>query len=320
MFKFRMAIFGCLLSLQAIAQFDVRGFVRDRKNEPLVGATVELVRQGAVAITDSGGNFLFNNLKEATYEGEVRYVGYQTNRIMLNTNESNEILLDESVIVTDEVLITATRAADNSPTTFSNISKASIEKQNFGQDLPFVLNWSPSIVTTSDAGAGVGYTGLRIRGSDATRINVTINGIPLNDSESQGVFWVNTPDLASSTQSVQVQRGVGTSTNGAAAFGASVNIQTNVRNEQPYADIVNSAGSFDTWRHTVAFGSGLINDHLAFDGRLSQITSNGFIDRGSSDLKSYYLSGGYYGKKTLLKAIVFGGREITYQSWYGVPE
>jgi len=320
MFKFLMAIFGCLLSLQAIAQFDVRGFVRDRKNEPLVGATVALVKSGVVAITDSGGNFLFNNLKEATYEGEVRYVGYQTNRIMLNTNESNEILLDESVIVTDEVLITATRAADNSPTTFSNISKASIEKQNFGQDLPFVLNWSPSIVTTSDAGAGVGYTGLRIRGSDATRINVTINGIPLNDSESQGVFWVNTPDLASSTQSVQVQRGVGTSTNGAAAFGASVNIQTNVRNEQPYADIINSAGSFNTWRHTVAFGSGLINDRFAFDGRLSQITSDGFIDRGSSNLKSYYLSGGYYGKKTLLKAVVFGGREITYQSWYGVPE
>ncbi|MCA6432912.1 MAG: carboxypeptidase-like regulatory domain-containing protein, partial [Cytophagales bacterium] len=186
MFKFRMAIFGCLLSLQAIAQFNMRGFVRDAKNEPLVGATVKLVRQGAVAITDSGGNFLFNNLKEATYEGEVRYVGYQTKRLTLSASESNVILLDESVIVTDEVLVTATRAAETTPTTFSNISKSSIQKQNFGQDLPFVLNWSPSIVTTSDAGAGVGYTGLRIRGSDATRINVTINGIPLNDSESQG--------------------------------------------------------------------------------------------------------------------------------------
>jgi iron complex outermembrane recepter protein len=320
MFKFKMAVFGCLLSLPAIAQFDVRGIVRDAKNEPLEGATIVLVKQGIVAITDSGGNFLFTNLKDETCVGEVRFVGFKTKRLTLSSNESNLVVLDESVIVTDEILVTATRAADNSPTTFSNISKASIEKQNFGQDLPFVLNWSPSIVTTSDAGAGVGYTGLRIRGSDATRINVTINGIPLNDSESQGVFWVNTPDLASSTQSIQVQRGVGTSTNGAAAFGASVNIQTNVRNEKPYADIINSVGSFDTWRHTVAFGSGLINNRFAFDGRLSQITSNGFIDRGSSDLKSYYLSGGYYGKKTLVKAIVFGGREITYQSWYGVPE
>ncbi len=311
---------GCLLSQQAIAQFNVRGIVRDVKNAPLEGATVELIKQHTVAITDSGGNFLFANLKEETCMGEVRFVGFQTKRLTLSANESNLVVLEESVIVTDEILVTATRATNNSPTTFSNISKASIEKQNFGQDLPFVLNWSPSIVTTSDAGAGVGYTGLRIRGSDATRINVTINGIPLNDSESQGVFWVNTPDLASSTQSIQVQRGVGTSTNGAAAFGASVNIQTNVRNEQPYADIINSVGSFDTWRHTVAFGSGLINNRFAFDGRLSQITSNGFIDRGSSDLKSYYLSGGYYGKKTLLKAIVFGGREITYQSWYGVPE
>ncbi|MFM7486992.1 MAG: TonB-dependent receptor, partial [Cytophagales bacterium] len=232
----------------------------------------------------------------------------------------NIVSLEEAVIVTDEVLVTATRAEENSPTTFSNINKGTIEKQNFGQDIPFVLNWTPSLVTTSDAGAGVGYTGLRIRGSDATRINVTINGIPLNDSESQGVFWVNTPDLASSTQSIQVQRGVGTSSNGAGAFGASVNIQTNVLNEKPYADIVNSAGSFNTRRHTIAFGSGLINDRFAFDGRLSQITSDGFIDRGASDLKSYYLAGGYYGKKTLLKAIVFGGREITYQSWNGVPE
>ncbi|MCX8490258.1 MAG: TonB-dependent receptor [Cyclobacteriaceae bacterium] len=320
MFKFKMAFFGCLLSLPAIAQINVRGIVRDTKNEPLEGATIELVKQGIVAITDSGGNFLFTNLKGETFLGEVRFVGFQAKRLTLSANESNLILLKESVIVTDEILVTATRAADNSPTTFSNISKASTEKQNFGQDLPFILNWSPSIVTTSDAGAGVGYTGLRIRGSDATRINVTINGIPLNDSESQGVFWVNTPDLASSTQSIQVQRGVGTSTNGAAAFGASVNIQTNVRNEKSYADIINSVGSFDTWRHTVAFGSGFINDRFVFDGRLSQITSNGFIDRGSSDLKSYYLSGGYYGKKTLVKAIVFGGREITYQSWYGVPE
>jgi iron complex outermembrane recepter protein len=200
------------------------------------------------------------------------------------------------------------------------MNKATLQKQNFGQDLPLILNWTPSLVTTSDAGAGVGYTGLRIRGSDATRINVTINGIPVNDSESQGVFWVNTPDLASSTQSVQIQRGVGTSTNGAGAFGASVNLQTNTRNDVAYADLINSFGSFNTRRHTVSFGTGLINEKFVFDGRVSQIKSDGYIDRATSDLKSYYLSGGYYGEKTMLKAIVFGGKEITYQSWYGVPE
>jgi iron complex outermembrane recepter protein len=161
---------------------------------------------------------------------------------------------------------------------------------------------------------------LRIRGSDATRINVTINGIPVNDSESQGVFWVNTPDLATATQSIQIQRGVGTSTNGAGAFGASVNVQTNTRNDQAYADVINSFGSFNTRRHTVAFGTGLINDKFSFDGKLAQIASDGYIDRARSDLKSYHVSGGYYGDKTMIKAIVFGGKEITYQSWYGVPE
>lgn len=320
MLKVRLVAVAMMLLLQAHAQQALRGSVKDAKNEPLIGATVTLVKAGTVTVTDANGNFTFPFATDGNYEVEVRFVGFQTKRAVLSNGGENTVSLEEAVFVTDEILVTATRALENSPTTFNNINKATIEKQNFGQDIPFVLNWTPSLVTTSDAGAGVGYTGLRIRGSDATRINVTINGIPLNDSESQGVFWVNTPDLASSTQSIQVQRGVGTSSNGAGAFGASVNIQTNVLNEKPYANIVNSAGSFNTWRHTVAFGSGLINDRFAFDGRLSQITSDGFIDRGSSDLKSYYLAGGYYGKKTLLKAIVFGGREITYQSWNGVPE
>lgn len=226
----------------------------------------------------------------------------------------------KTVVLADEVIVMATRATEKSPVTFSTINKLALQKQNFGQDLPMVLNWTPSLVTTSDAGAGIGYTGLRIRGSDATRINVTINGIPYNDGESQNTFWVDVPDIASSTQSIQVQRGVGTSTNGASAFGASINLQTNVRNDQPYADIINSAGSFGTHRHTVGFGSGLIADKFVFDGRLSAVQSDGYIDRGSSNLKSYYLSGGYYGEKTMLKGIAFGGQEITYQSWNGVPE
>jgi iron complex outermembrane receptor protein len=307
----------------ASAQVVIRGYVKDKQTaQPLTGATVVLKGTEKFSITDENGFFSINQLAEGSYELEVRFVGYQTQMRTVQTDQGSwtTILLEEDVRITDQVIVSATRVNEKSPTTFTTINKANLQKQNFGQDLPITLNWTPSLVTTSDAGAGVGYTGLRIRGSDATRINVTINGIPVNDSESQGVFWVNTPDLASSTQSVQVQRGVGTSTNGAGAFGASVNMQTNTRNDAAYADVINSFGSFGTHRHTVAFGTGLINDKFVFDGRVSSINSDGFIDRASSDLKSYYLSGGYYGEKTMIKAIVFGGKEVTYQSWYGVPE
>ena len=305
-----------LLSAQTI-----RGRVTDQQSVPLPGATVQLKSPARITVTDQLGYFTFDNLSTGTYEGEVRYVGYQTLLLSMSTDEKDLVItLQEDVRITDQVLVTATRANDNGPTVATTINKVTLQKQNFGQDLPFVLNWSPSLVSTSDAGTGVGYTGLRIRGSDATRINVTINGIPVNDSESQGVFWVNTPDLTSSVQSVQVQRGVGTSTNGAGAFGASVNLQTNTRTDVAYADVVNSIGSFNTLRNTIAFGTGLLNNKFVFDGRLSKITSDGYIDRASSDLKSYSVSGGYYGDRTMLKAIVFGGQEVTYQSWYGVPE
>ncbi len=319
MFKSILAICLTLLSGHAFSQNSIQGFVKDSKTqEPLIGATVQLKESKRFTITDDRGSFQFEKPDQTSVEAEVRFLGYKT--ITTTLTDGVVILLEEDAVVTDEVIVLATRVSEKTPTTFSNISKAFIQKQNFGQDLPFVLNWTPSLVTTSDAGAGVGYTGLRIRGSDATRINVTINGIPLNDSEEQGVFWVDVPDIATSTQNIQIQRGVGTSTNGAGAFGASINLQTNSRNDKPYADVINSVGSFGTHRHTVGFGTGLINNKFVFDGRLSQIQSDGFIDRASSDLKSYYLSGGYYGKKTMIKAIVFGGREITYQSWWGVPE
>ena len=220
----------------------------------------------------------------------------------------------------EEVIVRGTRASENAPFAFSTVDKPSIQKQNFGQDMPFLLNWTPSVVTTSDAGAGVGYTGIRIRGSDATRINVTINGIPFNDSESQGVYWVDVPDIATSAQNIQIQRGVGTSSNGAGAFGASINLQTNSLQDKPYADVINAFGSFNTWRHTIGAGTGKMDNKFSFDVRASVINSDGYIDRATSDLQSYYASGGYYGDKTIVKAIVFGGKEITYQSWYGVPE
>lgn len=322
MLKFMMSVALLVLFIHAEAQI-IQGYVKDVKtNEPLAGATVELKELKQFSVTDENGYFVFTQQPPGDYAAEIRFIGYKSQVISISAETSDwiTILLEEDVVMTDQVIVSATRVSEKSPTTFTTINKALLQKQNFGQDLPLTLNWTPSLVTTSDAGAGVGYTGLRIRGSDATRINVTINGIPVNDSESQGVFWVNTPDLASSTQSVQVQRGVGTSTNGAGAFGASVNLQTNTRNDKAYADVVNSFGSFGTLRNTIAFGTGLINDKFVFDGRVSQIKSDGYIDRASADLKSYYLAGGYYGKKTMIKAIVFGGKEITYQSWYGAPE
>ncbi|HRJ28769.1 MAG TPA: TonB-dependent receptor [Cyclobacteriaceae bacterium] len=310
-----------LLSGCALAFGQARGVVRDLgTQQPLAGATVSLLKDGKTTVTNAEGVFQFEGLDTRDYDAEIRFVGYKTLRVILEGGIENTFSMEEAVTFTDEVMVMATRAGDKTPTTFSTIDKPTLRKQNFGQDLPIILNWSPSVVSTSDAGNGIGYTGITIRGSDATRINVTLNGIPYNDSESQGVFWVDIPDIASSTQSVQIQRGVGTSTNGPGAFGASINLQTNTLNQDPYAEYINSFGSFNTWRNTLGFGTGLIRDRWAVDGRVSKISSDGFIDRASSDLSSYYFSAGYYSQKTVLKAIVFGGKEVTYQSWYGVPE
>ncbi len=219
----------------------------------------------------------------------------------------------------DEVNVNALRASEKTPMTFTNLSEEEIDQQNLGQDLPYLLSTMPSLVTTSDAGAGVGYTGFRVRGSDPTRVNVTINGIPLNDSESQGVWWVNMPDFASSIENIQIQRGVGSSTNGASAFGATINLKTDGLNTKAYALSNNTVGSFKTLKNNVEFGTGLLNGKFTFDGRLSRITSDGYIDRATSDLKSFYLSGAYYGSDEVLKGIVFSGKERTYQAWNGVP-
>lgn len=222
--------------------------------------------------------------------------------------------------ITDSVIVSATRANAKQGIAYSELKKVEIQKQNLGQDIPVLLNQTPSTVVTSDAGNGVGYTGIRVRGSDATRINVTVNGIPINDAESHGVFWVNMPDFASSVSSIQLQRGVGTSTNGAGAFGATMNIQTNVLNAEPYAEVNSSAGSFNTFKNTVMAGSGLLAGHFTLDARLSKITSDGYVDRASSNLKSFFVSGGYYGTRTIIRLNVFSGAERTYQSWYGIPQ
>ncbi len=226
--------------------------------------------------------------------------------------------LTASPISLEEVSVAGLRASEDQPVPFSEVTKEDLASRNLGQDLPILLNFLPAVVTTSDAGAGIGYTGIRVRGSDATRVNVTINGIPYNDAESQGTFWVNLPDFASSVESIQLQRGVGTSTNGSSAFGASLNILTNAATREAYAEITNAVGSFNTLRHTLKFSTGLLNDHIEISGRLASIASDGYIDRASSDLNSYFLQGIYQDDNTLLKALVFGGHEITYQSWFGV--
>ena len=225
----------------------------------------------------------------------------------------------DSVKSIEEVLISGVRAKDKNPITFTNVSKTQIAPRNLGQDIPILLNYLPSVVTTTDAGAGIGYTYMRVRGSDGSRINVTLNGVPFNDSESQGTFFVNLPDFASSLESIQLQRGVGTSTSGAGAFGASLNLQTKAAQQNSYAEIANSIGSFGTRKHTLAFGTGLHNN-FEMNARISKIKSDGFINRASSDLFGYYFDANYITKNTIIKAIAFGGKEKTYQAWNGLED
>ena len=241
---------------------------------------------------------------------------------------SNLIISQEKVTDTiqsleqnlDEVIVEAIRIDRSSPFSFSNVDKKDLELKNLGQDLPILLNFSPSVVTTSDAGAGIGYTGIRIRGVSPQSTNITINGIPYNDPESLGTFWVNLPDFTSSVESLQIQRGIGTSTNGSGAFGASINILTDKISQFAYTEISNSFGSYNTLKHTVKLSTGIINDHFEISGRLSKIDSDGYIDRAYSDLKSYFIQANYFDENTLIKAITFGGHEKTYQSWYGITK
>ncbi|MEO6285600.1 MAG: TonB-dependent receptor [Dyadobacter sp.] len=314
-------LFMLILSIYTpvFAQKTITGRVTDAEDgKALPGATIK-ASEIRGANTDKDGNFTLKNIPDNITSLDISYIGYQSVKTEIASG-AFDIKLSKSTYQADEVIINATRVNDKTGMAYTNVSAAAIDKQNLGQDLPVLLNFTPSLVSTSDAGGGVGYTGIRIRGSDATRINVTVNGIPYNDAESQGVFWVNMPDFASSVSSIQVQRGVGTSTNGAGAFGATVNINTNAFRQEPYAELNNSYGSFNTFKNTLKVGSGLIKDKFTFDARLSRVSSDGFVDRASSELHSYYLSGGYFGKKSFVRVNVFSGKERTYQSWNGVPE
>jgi len=304
-----------------IAQFTLKGTVKNDTGERLMGANLMISNSFGGTTTDVNGAYLFRNLKPGSYQLTISYVGYekQTNEVQLKGDQTLDVILKQEFIMSEEVLISASRVKEKMPVAFTTVEKAEIRDNNQGQDIPYLLGLTPSFVATSDAGTGVGYTNFRIRGTDMNRINVTVNGIPMNDAESHGTWWVDIPDVASSTDNIQVQRGVGTSTNGAAAFGATINLQTTTINKDAFAEYSSSAGSFGTMKNSVGVGSGLIKEKFTFDARLSKVSSDGFIDRASSDLKSFFVSGGYFTANTILKVNVFSGLENTYQAWNGVP-
>ena len=249
------------------------------------------------------------------------YLGFLA-MILLKPSHAQTTNAQDSIpeIQLEEVKLAGLRVDEDQPFSFSNVVREELASRNLGQDLPILLNYLPGVVTTSDAGAGIGYTGIRVRGSDATRVNVTINGIPYNDAESQGVYWVNMPDFTASVSSLQLQRGVGTSTNGSGAFGASLNLLTDKVAQKAFAEITQTAGSFNSFKQSLKFSTGLLNNHFELSGRLSKITSDGYVDRASSHLKSYFIQAAFMDENTLIKALAFGGKEITYQSWYGVDQ
>lgn len=294
--------------------------VDDANQNPLAGATI-LVKPGNQTLSANGNGQAELMLASGTYELYVSFLGYidLVEKVEVTSEDhSITIKMIAEVEELNTIEVSALRAKEDAPFSKTNLSKEEIVELDNGRDVPFVLEQTASVVTTSDAGAGVGYTNMRVRGSDITRVNVTVNGIPMNDPESHGVWWVNTPDLASSTSSMQLQRGVGTSTNGAGAFGASLNMQVGDYSDKAYGNIHLGGGSFNTQRATIQLGTGLINNHWWVSGRLSSITSDGYIDRARSDLKSHQVSAGYKNDKTTVRAVYFGGGEETYQAWNGV--
>jgi len=306
-----------------MAQFSIRGNVKDfETGKPLPGATVQLDNSDKGAASDDDGAFILSDITKGNHTIKVTYIGFADfeKTVFVNEDMVINIKMKPETYFNEEVIISAIRAQEKSPSAFTNMNQDKIAKENLGQDLPYLLSLTPSVVVSSDAGSGVGYTGIRIRGTDLTGINVTLNGVPVNDPESHTVYFVDLPDLASSVESMQIQRGVGTSTNGAAAFGASINIKTDGFADDPYAEYSLSGGSYNTMKNSVKFGTGILGKRWNFAGRISRVTSDGYIDRASSDLRSAYIAGGFYGKKDIVKAVVMLGKEKTYQAWYGVPK
>ena len=316
-------IIAVLMPLNLLAQFSISGNVIDKENhEVLIGAHVSLKELNLITVTDNNGNFKFENIKKGTYTLKATYLGFKTysTDVKVTKDSKINIAMTMEVLMEDEVIVTASRVGDKTPLTYSEIDSEELRRSNQGSDLPFLLQNTPSVVVTSDAGAGVGYTGMRIRGSDLTRINVTLNGIPVNDAESNLVYFVDLPDLASSVDNIQIQRGVGNSSNGAAAFGASINIKTDEQTTEPFARLSSTFGSFNTLKNTINFSSGRNNNGFNFNGRISKINSDGYIDRAYSDLFSYQLSASWSDENDFLKFMIMNGKEETYQAWNGTPK
>lgn len=304
------------------AQWNLSVIVKTKSGELLSGANVILQGTYWQIATDPTGNAQFTKLPSGNYVLKVSHLGYQevSQNVELNANQALTIELEVSSIVTEEVVIKGVRAENDQPATFTVIQKKDLDERNLGQDIPYMLSMEPSVVTTSDGGTGIGYTSMRIRGLDNQKINVTINGIPYNDAESHGTYWVDISDISSSIRSIQIQRGLGKSANGPTSFGASLNIETNQIPLKPYAVLDNSLGSYNTMKNTIQAGTGLIKEHWFAEGRFSKIGSDGYVDRASSKLRSYFAQTGYYSNKTILRLIAFGGMEETYQAWYGISE
>ena len=300
----------------------IRGKVTDTEGNVLPGTSITIEKTSLGAVTNEYGLFKFIGLTDGNYKLKFSFVGSETRiiKVELKGEAVLDITLTNRTFETGEVYINATRAGENAPFTYSTIDNELLRKQNTGHDLPFLLSLTPSLVESSEAGNGVGYTSQRIRGTDGSRINVTIDGIPLNDPESQQVFWVDLPDLAASAENIQIQRGVGTSSNGAGAFGATISIETANPGNEPSAEINSAIGSFNTYKNMVSASTGLLADRFAFSMRYSDIKSDGFIERTGSDHRSAFMSGIYITEKSRLKANVILGQEHTGIGWWGVPK
>ena len=309
-----------LINLTANAQHDFKGRVLDKNGLKIQGANIK-ENDHNITYTDNNGDFYIFS-KKNIINIKITHVGYLKKFDTINISETKEkkFIIEDGILLKDQIKVLSTRAKDDSPYAYENLTLYELNKNNTGKDIPYLLDFTPSVTITSDAGGGIGYTGIRIRGSDANRINVTINGIPYNDAESHGVFWVDLPDIASSTNTIQIQRGVGSSTNGGGAFGGTISIKTGTPSEKAYVDYGTSMGSFKTFKNTLNLNSGLLKQHWNFALRLSKITSDGYVDRAFSNLWSYYAAATYFTKKTSFQFINFSGKEKTYQSWWGTPE
>lgn len=321
----RIFLFSLILASSFVAlsqKTDLRGKVTDQQGEVLTGANVIVNNTKLGVITNGDGVFTLALDAQESYEISISYMGYESYvmEVAPPFKDRYDVVLEISSFIADDVVVMATRAGNKTPMAYENMEKQEIVARDMGQDMAYLLSLTPSLVQSSESGTGIGYTNFRIRGSDPSRINITVDGIPLNDAESQQVFWVNMPSFASSLSSIQVQRGVGTSTNGAAAFGATVNMQTESPSREAYAEISSTFGSYNTWINTVKAGTGLIKDRLSFDFRYSNLKSDGYVDYASSDNQSLQFAGNYFTKKGRIKANVILGEQHTGISWWGVDE